>query len=197
MRNALLAAVAATALVAGCRQAADDQAANTSAPKSGQVLPVTDASATMAAMHDMEGMTQAKQAMPMKHDAAMQLMHDRHEHMEKIGKANKAISRELKASAPRLATVRSSAATIAGLAPKVPSWFPPGTGPDVGKTMAKPGIWQKPQDFAAKAKAFRDTALAFNAAAKTGDMAAINARFGDLGKTCKACHDGYRSEHKK
>ena len=87
---------------------------------------------------------------------ALKLMHDRHENMEQIGKAFKIAGRELKASAPNLATVRSSAATIAGFAPKVPSWFPPGTGPDVGKTMAKPEVWQKPADFAAKAKAFRE-----------------------------------------
>ena len=46
----------------------------------------------------------------------------------------------------------------------------------------------------AKDKAFQQAALAFDAAAKSGDMAAINARFGELGKTCKACHDPYRSE---
>jgi len=94
----------------------------------------------------------------------------------------------------RVVALALVAATIAGFAPKVPSWFPPGTGPNVGKTMAKAEIWQKPADFAAKAKAFRGAALAFNAAAKSGDMAAIKAGFGDLGKTCKACHDPYRAE---
>ena len=124
-------------------------------------------------------------------------MHERHEGMEKIGKATKALSREVKADAPDLATVRSSAATIAELAPKVSAWFPKGTGPDVGKTHAKPAIWEKPEDFAAKVHSFQAAAKKFNSTASAGDVAAIKAGFGDLGKTCKACHDNYRSEIKK
>ena len=180
MRNTLLAATAAVVLLAGCGKSADTPTTT----KNDQVLPIRDNAAVLV------------RAPATKADA-LKLMHDRHENMEKIGKAFKTAGRELKASAPNLATVRSSAALIAGYAPKVPSWFPPGTGPDVGKTMAKPEIWQKPADFAAKAKAFQGAAAAFNASAKAGDMAAINARFGDLAKTCKACHDGYRNEHKK
>ena len=83
-------------------------------------------------------------------------MHERHEGMEDIGDAMKvAQSREMKGDAPDLAAVRTNAATIAELAPKASGWFPPGTGPDVGKTHAKPAIWQKPEDFAAKAGDFR------------------------------------------
>lgn len=182
MRNALFAATAAVALLVGCRQSADNPAANADVPN-GQVLPVRDNVALL-----VRAPSKAQ---------ALKLMHDRHENMEKIGKAFKVAGRELKASAPNLATVRSSAATIARFAPKVPGWFPPGTGPDVGKTMAKPEVWQKPQDFAAKAKDFQGAALAFNATAKAGDLTAIKAGFGDLGKTCKACHDSYRNEHKK
>jgi cytochrome c556 len=181
MRNALLAATAVL-LLAGCGKSADNPAANADTP-SGQVLPIRDNAMVLVRA-------------PSK-PQALKLMHDRHENMEQIGKAFKIAGRELKAGAPNLAAVRSSAATIAGFAPRVPSWFPPGTGPDVGKTMAKPEVWQKPADFASKTKAFQGAALAFNAAARAGDMAAINARFGDLGKTCKACHDGYRNEHKK
>ena len=184
MRNALLAATAAIALLTGCRQSADNPAANAVTPKNSQVLPIRDNAAVLVRA-------------PATKAAALKLMHDRHENMEKIGKAFKLAGRELKASAPNLATVRSSAATIAGLAPRVPSWFPPGTGPDVGKTLAKPEMWQKPADFAAKSKTFRQAALAFNATAKAGDLTAIKAGFGDLAKTCKACHDGYRNEPKK
>ena len=184
MRIAMLAATAAIALLTGCNQSADNQPANSVAAKNAQVLPVRDNAAVLVRA-------------PANKQAALKLMHDRHEDMEKIGKATKAISRELKASAPNLATIRSSAATISGLAPKVPAWFPPGTGPDVGKTMAKPEIWQKPQDFAAKSKTFEEAALAFHAAARSGDIASIKTRFADLGKSCKACHDSYRNEHKK
>jgi cytochrome c556 len=181
MRNALFAAGAAVALLAGCRQSADDPAANTTAPKSSQVLPITDDHVMVTARA------------PASKAEALKLMHERHEGMEDIGDATKVLSRELKASAPRLGPVRKSAATIAGLAPKVSSWFPAGTGPDVGKTRAKPEIWQKPEDFAAKTRAFQAAAKAFNATAKAGNVAAIKAAFGEFGKTCKACHDLYRA----
>ena len=134
-------------------------------------------------------------APPPTREAALKLMHDRHEDMERIGKATKAASRTLKSSSPDLQVIRASAATYSELAPHVPSWFPPGTGPDVGKTYAKPAVWEKPEDFARKTRDFQDAVKAFDAAAKGGDLAAIKARFGDLGKSCKACHEPYRAEH--
>ena len=125
---------------------------------------------------------------------AKRLMHERHDGMEAVGKANKAINQTLKSGSPDLAVIRSSAAKIAELADKSANWFPPGTGPSVGKTRAKEEIWQKPQDFAAKDSDFRKAAQAFKAAADGGDVEAVRASFGDLGKTCKACHDSYRAE---
>ncbi len=178
MLNALLAATA-IALLAGCSQSADNPAANADTP-TGQVLPIRDNAAVLVRA-------------PANKAAALKLMHDRHEGMEDIGDAFKVLDREMKASSPNLATVRRSAATIAGLAPKVSAWFPAGTGPNVGKTRAKVEIWQKPADFAAKTKSFQAAARAFNATAKAGDVTAIKASFGELGKTCKACHDPYRA----
>jgi cytochrome c556 len=91
--------------------------------------------------------------------------------------------------------VRKSAATIHAFAPQIPSLFPPGTGPDAGKTDAKAEIWQKPDDFLAKSRDFTAAARAFNAAAQGSDLTAIRAAHGTMGKTCKACHDLYREEH--
>jgi cytochrome c556 len=133
---------------------------------------------------------------PLAKGRALAIMHDRHEGMEKIGDTNKLLRREITSSSPFMPAIQSGAATIAGLSVRANGWFPKGTGPDVGKTGAKPEIWQKPQDFAAKLHAFQAAARAFNAAARSGDMAAIKARYGDLGGTCKACHDSYRSEMK-
>ena len=187
MRNILLTAAVTAALLAGCRQSADTPAST----KNVQVLPIAGVNATMM---DMPGMMQSMQGKPMNHGAAMQRMHERHEGMEQIGKSFKLAGRSLKSGTTDPTVVRSSAATITRLSAKSPTWFPAGTGPDVGKTGAKPEIWQKPADFVAKDTAFRQAAAAFNAAAKSGDMTAIQARFGDLGKTCKACHVSYRSE---
>ena len=133
-------------------------------------------------------------AAPLEKEQALALMKQRHENYERIGDSMKAIGGELKGDNPDLARVRAEAATIAGLAPQVPGWFPAGTGPDVGKTDARSDIWLKPEDFAAKAKAFREAAAAFNAAAQGSDLAAIRSAHADLGKSCKACHDLYRAE---
>src|SRR5439155_13998325 len=119
-----------------------------------------------------------------------------HEGMENVGKANKAASRELQAGSPDLGIVRSSATTIAGLSRQASNWFPAGTDPGVGKTRAKPEIWQNRQDFAAKLHNFQVAAQLFSAAAAAGDVNATKARFADLGGTCKACHDKYRAEEK-
>jgi cytochrome c556 len=116
--------------------------------------------------------------------------------METIGKTGKVINRELTGSAPNLAAVHAGAAQIADLSRQASGWFPAGTGPEVGKTGAKPEIWQ-PQnraDFAAKLHNFQVAAKAFNTAGMSGDVGAIKARFGELGSTCKACHDKYRKE---
>jgi cytochrome c556 len=115
--------------------------------------------------------------------------------MEKIGKSTKAINQQLKSDSPDLAVIRSSAATIADLASKSSSWFPAGSGKEVNpKTRAKAEIWQKPEDFAAKDRDFQQAAQALKAAADGGDLDAVKARFADLGKSCKACHDSYRAE---
>lgn len=128
---------------------------------------------------------------------ALRVMHERDQGMRAIGKATKVLRRELDASTPDLATIRPSAAKIAGLSRKVPRWFPKGSGPEVGKTRAKAEIWRTPRDFAAKAHEFDLAARSLNAAAAAGDVAAVKGAFTNLGKSCKACHDPYRAEEKE
>lgn len=127
-------------------------------------------------------------------DKALAIMHERHEGMEMIGKANKSLRRELQSSSPDPVAVRLAAAQTAQLSRKASGWFPAGTGPELGKTGAKPEIWQNSRDFAAKLAAFQRSAQALNAAAAGNDMAAVKARYAEIGQTCKACHDKYRSE---
>jgi cytochrome c556 len=125
---------------------------------------------------------------------ALAIMHDRHEGMEKIGDTNKLLRREVTSSSPFMPAIQSGAATIAGLSVRANGWFPKGTGPELGKTGAKPEIWQNQQDFVSKLHAFQGAAQAFNAAAKAGDMTAIKARYADLNHACSACHDKYRMD---
>ncbi len=133
-------------------------------------------------------------AAPPSRDQLRKVMHDRHEGMESIGKATKAINRELRRSSPDLTIVRLSAGQIAKLSRQSSRWFPRGTGPELGKTGAKPEIWKDPKDFTAKLAAFQRSAQALNVAAAGNDVNAMKARFADMGGTCKACHDKFRSE---
>lgn len=133
---------------------------------------------------------------PFTHDQALALMKQRHQNMGALGDAMKKAGTTLQSSSPDLNAVRQAAAQIAALAPKLLSWFPNGTGPDVGKTRAKAEVWQKPEDFALKAHDFVQAANNFNADVQSGDIGRIHASFGAVGKACKACHDLYRApEH--
>ena len=179
----LLIAATACALVAACSQ-----------PDGNATLAEANGSGN-AASESLENAVLQSDAAPLEKAQALALMKQRHEDYEKIGDAMKIVSRELKGDAPDLAAVRKNADYIAAQAPKIPSWFPAGTGPDVGKTEAKGEIWQKPEDFRAKAAAFNTAANAFQAAARGTDVAAMKAAHANLGKSCKACHDLYREEH--
>jgi cytochrome c556 len=151
---------------------------------------------TNAAGNSVANIAETRASAPLTKDQALALMHERHEHMEALGDAAKNAGRELKSENPQLSTVQASAKQMTDLAPKLLAWFPAGTGPDVGKTRAKPEIWQKQEDFALKAKDFEDAATDFAAASQSGDLPRINATFGAVGKSCKACHDLYRAPEK-
>ena len=180
----LIAITASVFAVSACSQGSDEtseRAASNEAPTGGVAATATAAAAAGSLGKAVSGAQ------------ARKVMHDRHEGMEDIGDAMKLVSGELRKDGPDLAKVRSGAATFARYAPRVKGWFPPGTGPDVGKTRAKAEIWRKPDDFRAKSLAFEKTAAAFNGAARGTNLAAIRAAHADLGKSCKACHDPYRA----
>lgn len=176
MTGKIVFALCAVALVAGCK-------AEQTASQANNAIPSAEAHNTASAA-------------PVTKEQALAMMKQRHEDMEAFGDATKKIGNTLKSSTPDIAAIQQSAARIAGLAPKIQPLFPAGTGPDVGKTRAKPEIWQKPEDFALKAHDFETAASQFDVAAKSGDLAQINATFSALGKSCKACHDLYRAPKK-
>ena len=57
-----------------------------------------------------------------------------------------------------------------------------------------PEIWAEMDKFNAGAKKMQDEMAKLNAAAKSGSLDAIKAAAGEVGKTCKGCHDDYRKE---
>ncbi len=129
-------------LLVGCDSAGDGNEALAGANASGNVASAAP-----------EKTVQQINSASLEKEQALALLEQRQKNFEKIGGAMNVISRELKGESPNLSHVRTGAATIAQFAPQVPTWFPAGTGPDVGKTEARAEIWRKPEDFAAKSHA--------------------------------------------
>ncbi len=67
-------------------------------------------------------------------------------------------------------------------------------GSDKGDTRAKPEIWSDAVKYKAAADKMQQEMDKLSAAAKSGDLNAIKAQFGETAKTCKGCHDAYRKE---
>ena len=57
---------------------------------------------------------------------------------------------------------------------------------------ALPEVWSKPAEFQAAIKRFSDASAALSTAAKAGNLDAIKKPYGDVGQSCKACHDNFR-----
>mgnify|MGYP002713050250 CR=1 FL=1 len=72
------------------------------------------------------------------------------------------------------------------------SFFIPGS--QKGDTKAKPDVWNKAEDYRAKAEKFQEQAGKLAMVAKNGDESAIKKQFGATVKTCKSCHDDYKSK---
>ncbi len=63
-----------------------------------------------------------------------------------------------------------------------------------GDTRAKPEIWSEPDKFKAAATKMQEEVVKLNAAAKTGNLDQIKLAVGEVGKSCKACHDNFRKD---
>jgi cytochrome c556 len=183
MRIAPFAFAACVVLLSGCGGPETSQANNAQANISNESRDVNQAAASNV---------QARVSLG---DAA-KIMHDRHEAMEGLGKAMKALHRELDSGKPDINVIRGQTSTMASTAAKIPGFFPAGTGRDVGKTRAKPEIWKQHDLFIRKSKDFLEAAQAIDAAAKGGDLSKVMALHENVDKACKGCHDPFRApEH--
>ena len=61
-------------------------------------------------------------------------------------------------------------------------------------TSAKPELFKDPKKFADLNASFGKEAAELAAVAGGGDVAAIKAQFGKLQRTCKSCHDDFKSK---
>jgi cytochrome c556 len=114
---------------------------------------------------------------------------------KKMGAAMKAISEQLKASAPDLAKITVATQAISAGAREQPSWFPAGTGPESGaQTDALPHIWKDTSKFTALSGQLGTESGNLAAAAATGDLTAIRSQFKVLSEVCSTCHKSFRAD---
>lgn len=73
-------------------------------------------------------------------------------------------------------------------------WAAFGPGTDKGDTRARPEIWSDAAKFTAAQEAMVKAVGDFAAAARSGNEGAFKAAFGEVGKTCKGCHDNFRKD---
>jgi cytochrome c556 len=96
-----------------------------------------------------------------------------------------------------LAQAETGAAGLTQSMRKISEVFPPGSGgPNSdGKYATKPAIWSDWNKFLEAQKNATTKADALLVAVKSGDKAAIETAFGDLGKNgCGACHETFREK---
>lgn len=125
--------------------------------------------------------------------AASAAIDARKANFKEIGGAFKTINDEIKSGAPDINTVRPLARDLATRASLISRQFPRGSGPESGlKTRAKPEIWTDPPGFQKLQTDLVAAANNLNAAAATGDVAALISARAALGGVCKSCHERFR-----
>ncbi|MCC9625971.1 cytochrome c [Thalassospira sp. MA62] len=81
---------------------------------------------------------------------------------------------------------------IAFSAEASPAAFEPQTPDATVKTTAASNVWSDWEEFSDYFPQMKEAALTL--ASAVGDKAAMGAAMGDLGKTCKGCHDDFRTK---
>ncbi len=107
-----------------------------------------------------------------------------------------AIGAILKGEAGDPSHIAAHANALAGLGSIMGDVWAEGTGPESGiETRTLPAVWEEPAKFEAVVVAMQTEADKLAEVAASGDMAAIGAQVGALGKNaCGACHEGFRAK---
>ena len=112
----------------------------------------------------------------------------RHHTMEAIGGHTSAVFDILQGKVSHNGHLATHANAIADLAAIADTLFPEGS---IGGN-AKAAIWEQPEDFAERMKAFQEAAPAFRDAIASGGEIGPAAQA--LGQACKGCHDDFKDE---
>jgi cytochrome c556 len=91
------------------------------------------------------------------------------------------------------AQAADNAAIVSAVARLPFAAFPEGSDIDL-PNRAKPEVWKESAKFKAAADKMVAEVAKLDTAAKSGNLDAIKAAVGGVGKSCKACHDDFRAE---
>lgn len=105
------------------------------------------------------------------------------------------INAQLKSSTPNVQVIQSSAALVETMS-KLPyeAFIPGSESGGTPPTRAKAEVFKDGDKIKTLADKMQSEVVKLNAVAKGGDIGAIRAQFGEVGKSCKACHDDYRKD---
>lgn len=96
--------------------------------------------------------------------------------------------------AAQVSAAANAIASIAGSG--MGALYGAGTDKSIGdqKTRVKPELFQNMPEVGKLAGDFNTATANLAKVAATGDAAAVKVAFGDVGKSCKACHDKFRED---
>ena len=114
----------------------------------------------------------------------------RHLMMESIGAHMKSANMILRGQLDNWDHLQVHAEALRELGDIMPSLFTEGS--EGGEALAV--IWEEPEEFSKRVVAFQDAASSFATAATGDDRATVGEAFGQVGRSCKGCHDRYREE---
>ena len=123
-----------------------------------------------------------------------QVIKDRQALMKDQGRQWLVVRNYIQGKADQAAAI-SAVESLTKSVPKVPDYFPPGTGGPSpgGKWGTKPEIWSEHDKFLAADKKVADQVATLDAAVKSGDKAKVAAAFKDL-DICSGCHQTFRAK---
>ncbi|MEI6985946.1 MAG: cytochrome c [Rhodospirillaceae bacterium] len=118
---------------------------------------------------------------------------ERQREIRKMSAAMLIIGRFLKNEGATVADVGTSADIIRAVAAKmVDGLFPQGTEVGVGRSGARPEVWQQWDMFRERASDLIKATLQLTAAAATGKAEAVQTPIRAVGQACAACHELFR-----
>ncbi len=128
------------------------------------------------------------------HSGATGVVKTRMEAMKDMGGRMKSLAAMVRGRAPfDAASAKEAADAIAAHARDVPRLFPKGSRHGPSEAVEK--IWSEWPQFTAEAKTLADRADAFGRRAATATTGAdLGGAFGDIGRSCKSCHNRYREK---